>query len=58
MDVSDEVKTEAQVNAAAEDTKVNETVVESTNKDTVEWVESTKTLIDGTEKKEENYEKN
>ncbi|MCI8615023.1 MAG: hypothetical protein HFJ01_07965 [Lachnospiraceae bacterium] len=57
VDVSDEVKTEAQVNAAAEDTKVNETVVESTNKDTVEWVESTKTLIDGTEKKEESYEK-
>ncbi|NBJ92269.1 GH25 family lysozyme [Parablautia muri] len=57
VDVSDEVKTEAQVNAAAEDTKVNETVVESTNTDTVEWVESTKTLIEGTERKEESYEK-
>ena len=34
VDVSDEVKTESQVNAAAEDTKVNETVVESSNKDT------------------------
>ncbi|MDE6202559.1 MAG: hypothetical protein K2G19_03680, partial [Lachnospiraceae bacterium] len=57
VDVSDEVKTEAQVNAAVEDTKVNETVVESTNTDTVEWVESTKTLIDGTEETEEGYEK-
>ncbi len=57
VDVSDEVKTEAQVNAAAEDTKVNETVVESTNTDTVEWVESTKTLIEGTETKEDSYEK-
>ena len=57
VDVSDEVKTEAQVNVAVEDTKVNETVVESTNTDTVEWVESTKTLIDGTEETEEGYEK-
>jgi len=57
IDVADEVKTEAQVNAAVEDTKVNETVVESVNADTVEWVESTKTLIEGTEKKEESYEK-
>lgn len=57
VDVSDEVKTESQVNAAAEDTKVNQTVVESTNTDTVEWVESTKTLIEGTETKEDSYEK-
>ncbi len=57
VDVSDEVKTESQVNAAAEDTKVNETVVESSNKDTVEWVESTKTIIEGTEQTEESYEK-
>lgn len=57
VDVSDEVKTESQVNAAAEDTKVNETVVESANKDTVEWVESTKTIIEGTEQTEESYEK-
>ena len=42
---------------AAEDTKVNETQVESTNKDTVEWAESTKTLVSGTEKKEDSYEK-
>ena len=57
VDVSNEIKTEAQVNVAAEDTKVNETVVESTNTDTVEWVESTKTVIEGTEKSEESYEK-
>ncbi len=57
IDVADEVKTEAQVNAAVEDTKVNETVVESVNADTVEWVESTKTIIEGTEKNEESYEK-
>ena len=57
VDVADEVKTEAQVNAAVEDTKVNETVVESVNADTVEWVESTKTIIEGTEKTEESYEK-
>ncbi len=57
VDVSDEVKTESQVNAAAEDTKVNQTVVESANKDTVEWVESTKTIIEGTEQTEDSYEK-
>ena len=57
VDVSDEVKTESQVNAAAEDTKVNQTVEESANKDTVEWVESTKTIIEGTEQTEESYEK-
>lgn len=56
VDVSDEVKTEAQVNAKVEDTKVNETVVESANTDTVEWVESTKTLIEGTEETSEEYE--
>lgn len=56
VDVSDEVKTEAQVNAKAEDTKVNETVVESANTDTVEWVESTKTIIEGTEETSEEYE--
>ncbi len=42
VDVADEVKTEAEVNVAAEDTAVQDTVVESTLKDTVEWVESTK----------------
>lgn len=56
VDIADEVKTEAQVNVAAEDTKVNQTVVESVNTDTVEWVESTKTLIEGTESTEDQYE--
>ena len=45
VDVSDEVKDESQVNVAAEDTVVEETVVESENTDTVECVESTKTEI-------------
>ncbi len=45
VDVSDEIKTESQVNAAKEDTKVNDTPVESVKTDTVEWVESTKTEI-------------
>lgn len=45
VDISDEVKDESQVNVAAEDTAVAETVVESENKDTVEWVESTKTEV-------------
>ena len=44
VDVADEVKTEAEVNAAAEDT-AKPTEVESVLKDTVEWVESTKTPI-------------
>lgn len=57
VEVADEIKTEAQVNAAVEDTAVNNTEVESTNTDTVEWVESTKTLIEGTEKSEDSYEK-
>lgn len=56
VDVADEVKSEAQVNVKAEDTKVNETVVESANTDTVEWVESTRTLIEGTEESAEEYE--
>lgn len=56
VEVADEIKTEAQVNAAVEDTAVNDTVVESVNTDTVEWVESTKTLIAGTETTTESYE--
>lgn len=44
VDVSNEVKKESQVNAAKEDTQVK-TEVESQLKDTVEWVESTKTPI-------------
>ncbi len=43
VEVADEIKTEAEVNAAVEDTAQQNTVVESTLKDTVEWVESSKT---------------
>lgn len=56
VDVADEIKSEAQVNAAVEDTAANNTVIESTNTDTVEWVESTKTLIDGSSKTEDVYD--
>ena len=45
VDVSDEVKTESQVNVEKEDTKINETQVESYIQDTVAWVESTSTMI-------------
>ena len=41
IDVSDEVKTEAEVDVAKEDTKIHDTAVESTLQDTVTWVEST-----------------
>lgn len=47
IDVSDEVKSENEVNAAIEDT-AQATVVEETLKDTVEWVASTKTEVGGT----------
>ena len=47
VDVSDEVKSASEVNAAKEDTAKNDTPVESKITDTVEWVESTKTEIDG-----------
>ncbi len=40
VDVKGEVKKETEVNAKKEDTKVNETVVESTLQDTEAWVES------------------
>lgn len=50
INVQDEVKTEAQVNVAAEDTEKVEAVQEEVKlTDTVEWVESTKTLLSGTE---------
>ena len=45
VDVSDEVKTEAQVDVAKEDTKINETTIENYLQDTVDWVESTSTMI-------------
>lgn len=47
IDVADEVKSEAEVNAAKEDTEVK-AQVESVNTDTVEWTESTATLLEGT----------
>jgi GH25 family lysozyme M1 (1,4-beta-N-acetylmuramidase) len=47
VDVADEIKTESQVNVAKEDTEKQNTVVESVNTDTVEWVESSKTEVDG-----------
>ena len=45
VDVSDEVKSESEINAALEDTAAQNTAVESALTDTVEWVESTKTPI-------------
>ena len=48
VDVSDEVKKESQVNVAKEDTAVKN-VVESTLKDTVEYVESEKIPLDGSD---------
>ncbi len=46
VDVSNEIKKESQVNAAVEDTAVAD-VVESALQDTVEYVESSKTPVDG-----------
>ena len=46
VDVSDEVKKESEINAAKEDTEI-QTQVESVLTDTVEWVESTRTPLDG-----------
>lgn len=43
VDVTGEIKTESQINTAAEDTAVNNVPVESTLKDTVELLESTVT---------------
>ena len=53
VDVVDEVKSEAEVNVAAEDTAQQDTVVESTLQDTVEWVESTKKPVDSDDNFEE-----
>lgn len=50
INVQDEVKTEKQINVAAEDTEKNIAAVEEeVLKDTVEWVESTKTPVSGSE---------
>ena len=48
VDVADEIKSESEINAAAEDT-AQQTETESTLTDTVEWVESTKTEIESDE---------
>lgn len=56
VDITGEVKKESEINVAQEDTAVNDTVVESSNQDTVEWVESTKTLIEGTATGQDTYE--
>lgn len=45
VDVADEVKSASEVNVAKEDTAKNDTPVESVIRDTVEWVESTRTEI-------------
>lgn len=50
INIQDEVKTEKQVNVAAEDTQKQDAAKEEEKlKDTVEWVESTKTPVSGTE---------
>lgn len=50
INVQDEVKSEAQVNVAAEDTQKADAAAEEVKlTDTVEYVESTKTLLSGTE---------
>ena len=46
IDVADEVKSEAEVNTAREDTEVK-AQVESVNTDTVEWTTSTTTPVEG-----------
>ena len=54
VDVADEVKSESEINVAKEEATVQNTVVESALKDTVEWVESTKTPVGGAD---EEFEK-
>ena len=49
INVQDEVKTEDEVNVAVEDTENKDAVEETTLKDTVEWVESTKKIASGSE---------
>ena len=46
VDVSDEIKTEAEIDASKEDTAKNDIVEESKLQDTVTWVESTKTAVE------------
>lgn len=56
VDVADEIKTEAEVNAAIEDTKRQDTAVESELTDTVGFTESTKTLAEEASEPEESGE--
>ena len=52
IDVSQEIKSESEINVAAEDTAVNNAAAEEvapTVTDTVEWVESTRVSLDGTD---------
>lgn len=50
INIQDEIKSESQVNVAKEDTQQKEAAKEEEKlTDTVEWVESTKTLIEGSE---------
>ena len=50
INIQDEVKKESQVNVAVEDTEKQDAIKEEVKlTDTVEWVESTKTLISGSE---------
>ena len=46
VDVKNEIKSESEVNVKKEDTKINETKVESKLTNTVEWVDSTATTVD------------
>lgn len=46
VEVADEIKKESEIDAKKEDTKENETAVESVLQDTVGWVESTQTVVD------------
>ena len=45
VEVADEIKKESEIDAKKEDTKENETAVESVLQDTVGWVESTQTVV-------------
>lgn len=55
IDVTQEIKAESEINAAAEDTAVNNAEVEAAAEpapvvtDTVEWVESTRVAVDGSD---------
>lgn len=55
IDVTQEIKTESEINAAAEDTAINNAEAEAEAEqvpvvtDTVEWVESTRVAVDGSD---------